>query len=104
MKLVRSVAAIAAGAAILAGSLFTPVAVADDVTVKLWARADRSGPLRAGNIVKAAELLNKKFKAAGIDRSITIEVHENNSHWICRVITFEAGKVIEPPPMFPMSM
>jgi len=79
MKLVRSVAAIAAGAAILAGSLFTPVAVADDVTVKLWARADRSGPLRAGNIVKAAELLNKKFKAAGIDRSITIEVHENNA-------------------------
>ena len=36
------------------GSACPPPAFADEVTLKLWSRADRSGPLRSGNIVKAA--------------------------------------------------
>jgi len=31
----------------------TASALADDVVIKVWSRADRSGPLRAGNIVEA---------------------------------------------------
>jgi inositol-phosphate transport system substrate-binding protein len=52
------------------------VAFAEDVTVKLWARADRSGPLRAGNIVAAAEPLNAALKAAGSDTVVKVEVFE----------------------------
>ena len=52
---------------------------ADDMTIKLWSRADRSGPLRAGNIVRAAELLNKKLAAVGSDLTIKVDVHENNA-------------------------
>jgi inositol-phosphate transport system substrate-binding protein len=49
---------------------------AEDVTVKLWARADRSGPLRAGNIVAAAVPLNAALKAAGSDKVVKVEVFE----------------------------
>src|SRR5215213_3195660 len=48
----------------------------EEVVVKLWARADRSGPLRAGNIVAAAEPLNAALKAAGSDRTVKVEVFE----------------------------
>ncbi len=67
--------------AITAGMLGGAVvpAFAEDITINLWSRADRSGPLRAGNIVGAADLLNKQFAAAGIDKTITIELHENNA-------------------------
>ena len=51
-------------------------ASAEEVTVKLWARADRSGPLRAGNIVAAAEPLNAALKAAGSDTTVKVEVFE----------------------------
>jgi len=61
------------------GGLIAPPAVAEEITVKLWSRADRSGPLRAGNIVRAAELLNKQLAAAGIDTTIKVDVHENNA-------------------------
>ena len=40
--------ALVAGTALI-GTI--PAATAEEVVVKLWARADRSGPLRAGNIV-----------------------------------------------------
>ena len=60
--------------AALAAAMLTPIAadyaVAEDITVKLWTRADRSGPLRSGNIVKAAELLSKNFQAAGMDVTV----------------------------------
>ena len=54
----------------------TPGAWAEEVTVKLWARADRSGPLRAGNIVAAAVPLNAALKAAGSDKMVKVEVFE----------------------------
>ncbi|MGI9423617.1 MAG: ABC transporter substrate-binding protein [Hyphomicrobiaceae bacterium] len=70
-------------AAAIAATLLLPVAVktaaAEDVTINLWSRADRSGPLRAGNIVKAAETLNKILAASGSDKKVKVEVHENNA-------------------------
>ena len=45
-----------AGATLLA----TPV-LAEDVTLELWSRQDTSGPLRPGNVVKAAERLNAEL-------------------------------------------
>ena len=65
-------AALVVGAT-LAGAF---AASAEEVTVKLWARADRSGPLRAGNIVAAAEPLNAALKAAGSDKTVKVEVFE----------------------------
>ncbi len=56
-------------------SALTP-ASAEEVTIKLWARADRSGPLRAGNIVAAAEPLNAALKAAGSDTTVKVDVFE----------------------------
>ena len=53
--------------------------IADEITLKLWSRVDRSGPLRAGNILAAADLLNKQFKAAGIDTVVKVDVFENNA-------------------------
>ena len=52
---------------------------ADEVVIKLWSRADRTGPLRAGNIVAAAKLLNKQLAAAGAARRVRVRVHENNA-------------------------
>jgi inositol-phosphate transport system substrate-binding protein len=52
---------------------------AETIELSFWSRADRSGPLRTGNIVAAAELLNKQYKAAGIDATIELKVHENNA-------------------------
>ncbi|WP_425330057.1 ABC transporter substrate-binding protein [Terrirubrum flagellatum] len=66
-------AALFAGATLL-GS--TAASRAEEVVVKLWARADRSGPLRAGNIVAAAEPLNAALKAAGSDKTVKVEVFE----------------------------
>ena len=66
-------AALLCGAALIGASA---PAAAEDVVVKLWARADRSGPLRAGNIVAAAETLNAALKAAGSDKVVKVNVHE----------------------------
>jgi inositol-phosphate transport system substrate-binding protein len=55
------------------------MAEAKEVVIKAWSRADRSGPLRAGNIVSAADTMNKMLKASGADVVIKLEVHENNA-------------------------
>ncbi|ARE40339.1 Maltose/maltodextrin ABC transporter, substrate binding periplasmic protein MalE [Rhodovulum sp. P5] len=54
-------------------------AFAEDITVKLWSMADRSGPLRAGNIVTAADELNAMLEAAGSENRVKIELIETNS-------------------------
>jgi len=54
-------------------------ALADDVVIKVWSRADRSGPLRAGNIVAAGDTLNKMLAAAGADKRVKIELNETNA-------------------------
>ncbi len=66
-------------AALLAGTMLvgaTAASYAEEVVVKMWARADRSGPLRAGNVVAAAEALNMALKAAGSDKTVKVEVFE----------------------------
>ncbi len=80
MKLIKStkIALLAAAVALPTG--FSAVeAMAEEVTIKLWSRADRSGPMRAGNIVGAAQTLNNMLAAAGSDIKVTVEVHENNA-------------------------
>jgi inositol-phosphate transport system substrate-binding protein len=67
-------AALLGGAtAIFAG---TPVA-AETVKLQLWSRQDPSGPLRPGNVVKAAERLNKVLESEGSDKRVEVEVHES---------------------------
>jgi inositol-phosphate transport system substrate-binding protein len=61
----------------LAGLAVPPPAAAEEITIKLWSRADRSGPLRTGNIVAAAEPLNAALKAAGSDNTVKVEAFEN---------------------------
>ena len=68
--------------AMLAGVLFgaiTAQALADDVVIKAWSRADRSGPLRAGNLVAAGDTLNKMLAAAGSEKRVKIELNETNA-------------------------
>jgi inositol-phosphate transport system substrate-binding protein len=69
--------------AALGAALVLPMAAAnievaaEEVTIKLWSRADRSGPLRTGNIVAAVEPLNAALKAAGSDTTVKVEAFEN---------------------------
>jgi inositol-phosphate transport system substrate-binding protein len=57
----------------------TSPSYAEDVVIKVWSRADRSGPLRAGNITAAADTLNKMLVAAGSDKRVKIELNETNA-------------------------
>src|ERR1700686_191782 len=54
-------------------------AAAEDVVIKIWSRADRAGPLRAGNLVSAGDTLNKILTAAGTDKRVKIELNETNA-------------------------
>src|SRR5256714_858901 len=68
--------------AIVASALFCAIvasAAAGDVVIKVWSRADRSGPLRAGNLVTAGDTLNKILAAAGTDKRVKIELNETNA-------------------------
>ena len=47
--------------------------------IKVWSRADRSGPLRAGNIVAAGDTLNKMLAAINSDKRVKIELNETNA-------------------------
>lgn len=66
---------VAAGALLMA---VAPVS-AEEITLKLWSRADRSGPLRAGNIVAAADTLNKMLATAGSEDRVKVELIETNA-------------------------
>ena len=66
----------------LAGGLIAAAAqraFAEDVVIKVWSRADRSGPLRAGNLVAAGDTLNKMLAATGADKRVKIELNETNA-------------------------
>ncbi|MEO8738737.1 MAG: extracellular solute-binding protein [Casimicrobiaceae bacterium] len=52
---------------------------AEDVVIKVWSRADRSGPLRAGNIVAAGDTLNKLLASINSDKRVKIELNETNA-------------------------
>ena len=73
-KLLRSTAAAVFA---LAASLPVVGASAQDVIeLKLWSRADPSGPLRPGNILKGAERLNAQLEKDGADYRVSITVLE----------------------------
>lgn len=78
MRHVALASAVAAATA-LGGLVAPPAAVAEEITLTLWSRADRSGPLRPGNILAATEVLNKQLAAAGSDVTVKVEVFENNA-------------------------
>jgi inositol-phosphate transport system substrate-binding protein len=67
----------ALGAVVLPMAAPSVEVAAEEVTVKLWSRADRSGPLRTGNIVAAAEPVNAVLKAAGSDTMVRVEAFES---------------------------
>ena len=66
-------------AAAIAGLAFATPLAAAEVTVDLWSRADRSGPLRAQHIVDAADTLNRMFAAAGSDTRVKVNLIETNA-------------------------
>lgn len=68
-----------AASLVATSSLVAVPSFAEEVTVSLWSRADRSGPLRAGNIIAAAEQLNRAFEAAGSDTRVKVELIETNA-------------------------
>lgn len=74
-----SIKTLSAAALLAASSVFVAPAFAEDVTIDLWSRADRSGPLRAGNIVAAADQMNRMFEAAGSDTRVVINLIETNN-------------------------
>ncbi|MEX1180920.1 MAG: extracellular solute-binding protein [Cucumibacter sp.] len=65
------------GALALAALLATPVLALETVTFELWSRADPSGPLRPGNVIKAAERLNAQLEAEGSDKRVAVEIRES---------------------------
>ncbi|MCA1298529.1 sugar ABC transporter substrate-binding protein [Stappia indica] len=73
----RSLIAAGLAAATLTGA--ASPAFAEEITLTLWSRADRSGPLRAGNIVEAAKTLNQMLAASGSDKSVKVELIETNA-------------------------
>jgi inositol-phosphate transport system substrate-binding protein len=56
-----------------------PPVHAEDVTIRMWSRADRSGPLRAGNMVAAADELNRMLAATGSTTRVKLEIQEPNA-------------------------
>ena len=70
----KFLAALAAAAA-----LATPAVAQETITLTLWSRADNSGPLRPGNILKGADALNQVLEQEGADYRVAIEVLEQPS-------------------------
>ena len=50
---------------------------AEEVTYTLWSRQDPSGPLRSGNVEKAAEQLNAALEVEGSDMRVKVEVTQS---------------------------
>jgi len=78
MSVSAKISAVAVAAALLMPAAASTVH-AEDININLWSRADRSGPLRAGNISKAADTVNKMLAASGSDITVKVSVHENNA-------------------------
>ena len=54
-----------------------PTFAQETVKLELWSRQDPSGPLRPGNVVKAADLLNKELEAEGSAKRVEVVVRES---------------------------
>ena len=68
-------------AAVVGGStavfVTMPAFAQETVKLELWSRQDPSGPLRPGNVVKAAERLNKELEAEGSSKRVEVAVRES---------------------------
>ena len=73
-----TIKSLSAAALLAVTSVLSAPVFAETVTLDLWSRADRSGPLRAGNIVEAADQLNRMFEAAGSETRVAINLIETN--------------------------
>ena len=60
-----------------AGPPAFPALAQETVQLELWSRQDPSGPLRPGNVVKAAERLNAELEAEGSDKRVEVVVRES---------------------------
>jgi inositol-phosphate transport system substrate-binding protein len=78
MRRFTGLAASAALGVVLLGASFVQAA-AEDVTIKMWTWADRSGPLRSGNIVAAGKQLNDMLAASGSSTRVKVDVYEDNA-------------------------
>lgn len=65
------------GALAVATLLSTSALAEETVTYTLWSRADPSGPLRAGNVVKAADRLNAELEKEGSDKRVAVKIQES---------------------------
>ncbi len=67
------------GVAGIAALMLLPAgpAMAETVTYELWSRQDQSGPLRPGNVVKAADRLNAALEAEGSDDRVEVVIQES---------------------------
>ena len=74
-RLTSSAAALTLAAA--AGLTAPPPASAEEVTLELWSRQDISGPLRSGNVEKAAERLNAALEQEGADSRVKVVVRQS---------------------------
>ncbi len=70
---------VAAAALVALGTAAPEPLSAQEITLKVWSRADRSGPLRGGNIITAAEQLNRMLAASGSEVRVKIDLFENNA-------------------------
>jgi len=59
------------------GAAGFPALAQETVQLELWSRQDPSGPLRPGNVVKAAERLNAELEAEGSDKRVEVVVRES---------------------------
>ena len=59
------------------GAAAFPALAQETVQLELWSRQDPSGPLRPGNVVKAAERLNAELEAEGSDKRVEVVVRES---------------------------
>src|SRR5215831_16530705 len=64
-------------AALAVIGMSVPALAQNTVKLELWSRQDPSGPLRAGNVVKAAGRLNKELASEGADKRVEVAVHES---------------------------
>jgi inositol-phosphate transport system substrate-binding protein len=77
MHLKSGTAALAVAALIGGSAMLIAPALAETIKLELWSRQDVSGPLRPGNVVKAADLLNKELEGEGSDKRVEVVVRES---------------------------
>ena len=74
LALLAAVLVAGSAAAMIASA---PALAQETVKLELWSRQDPSGPLRPGNVVKAADRLNKALEAEGSDKRVEVVVRES---------------------------